>query len=281
MNRKIYETTKDYQKAVELIRSFVKDELDGEVEKLKTYDLAALNPDEDPDMMLITQAIYIVLWGDIYDLTFDNMGSWGQDGGKPYRGDTMNSFRSLIGKEAWRAKEYGADKIPELWEKVRLFDYRYHSIGNFIVLPNRGTRKGGINGRRGNYKDMRDYFDAFLVAIDVFQEKLEHQDAHLTGFERQLLCNAEYLPSYRKIREWEDIFFLEPYFQEGKPIWLFNLPLEKRLKKASADGNAEGTQCFEKMEYLQFLDDYLTKSLEVIAYRSAKMVAKLQEYVGC
>lgn len=281
MNRKNYETTKDYQKAVELIRSFVKDELDGEVEKLKTYDLAALNPDEDPDMMLITQAIYIVLWGDIYDLTFDNMGSWGQDGGKPYRGDTMNSFRSLIGKEAWRAKEYGADKIPELWEKVQLFYHRYHSIGNCIVIPNRGVREGGINGSRGNYWNMRDYFDAFLVAIDVFQEKLEHQDAHFTGFERELLCNAEYLPSYRKLEEWEDIFFLEPYFQEGKPIWLFNLPLEERLKKASADENAEGTQCFEKIEYLQFLDDYLTKSLEVIAYRSEKMVAKLQEYVGC
>lgn len=72
MNRKIYETTKDYQKAVEFIRDFVKEELNGEVEKLKTYDLADLNPDEDPDMMLITQAIYIVLWGNLYDLTFDN-----------------------------------------------------------------------------------------------------------------------------------------------------------------------------------------------------------------
>lgn len=281
MNRTNYETTKDYQKAVELIRGFVKEELNGEVEKLKTYDLADLNPNEDPDMMLITQAIYIVLWGDLYDLTFDNMGSWSQDCGKPYRGDTMNSFRSLIGKDAWRAKEYGADKIPELWEKVQLFYHRYHSIGNFLVLPNRGTWRGGINGRRGNYWDMRDYFDAFLVAIYVFQEKLEHQDTHLTGFERELFCNTEYLPSYRKIGEWKEKFFLEPYFQDGKPIWLFNLPLEERLKRVSANGNEAEAKCFEKNEYLQFLDDYLTKSLDVIAYRSEKMIAKLKEYVGC
>lgn len=281
MNRKMYVTTEDYQKAVELIRGFVNEELNGEVEKLKMYDLVDLNPKEDPDMMLLTQAIYIVLWGDIYDLTFDNMGSWSRDCEKPYRGDTMNSFRSLIGKDAWRAKEYGADKIPELWEKVNLFYHRYHSIGNFIVIPNRSDRKGGINGCRGNYWDMRDYFDAFLIAIDVFQEKTERGDTSLSSFERQLLCNTEYLPSYMKMREWEEKFFLEPYFQDGKPIWLFDLPLEERLKKVSVNGNVKGIKCFEKNEYLQFLDDYLTKSLKVIAYRSEKIVAKLKEYVGC
>lgn len=69
MNRKIYETTKDYQKAVEFIRDFVKEELNGEVEKLKTYDLADLNPDEDPDMMLITQANLIHLMrGQVYEI---------------------------------------------------------------------------------------------------------------------------------------------------------------------------------------------------------------------
>lgn len=90
----------------------------------------------------------------------------------------MNSFRSLIGKDAWRAKEYGADEIPELWEKVQLFYHRYHSVGNFIVLPNRGTWKGGINGRRGNYKDsvignwkiIPEFAGVFLVRMDYFEK---------------------------------------------------------------------------------------------------------------
>lgn len=63
----------------------------------------------------------------------------------------MNSFNSLFGKKvgnklASRAKLYGADKNPELWKKIEEFHRIYHYIGNFIVIPNRGSVSNGING---------------------------------------------------------------------------------------------------------------------------------------
>lgn len=53
----------------------MRDVLDGNIEKLKDFDFTDLTTyvgdNIDSDMYLITQAIYIILWGDIYDLTFE------------------------------------------------------------------------------------------------------------------------------------------------------------------------------------------------------------------
>ena len=78
MNKRDYESTNDYKKSIEILKNFVRDVLDGDIEKLKDYDFTDLTTYVgdiiDPDMYLITQAIYIILWGDLYDLTFETMG---------------------------------------------------------------------------------------------------------------------------------------------------------------------------------------------------------------
>ena len=103
MNKRDYEKTNDYKKSIEILKGFVRDVLDGNIEKLKDFDFTDLTTyvgdNIDPDMYLITQAIYIILWGDIYDLTFEKMGSWTWNNRCPFRGDTMNSFGSLFGNE--------------------------------------------------------------------------------------------------------------------------------------------------------------------------------------
>lgn len=80
MNKRDYEKTNDYKKSIEILKGFVRDVLDGNIEKLKDFDVTDLTTyvgdNIDPDLYLITQAIYIILWGDIYDLTFEKMGSW-------------------------------------------------------------------------------------------------------------------------------------------------------------------------------------------------------------
>lgn len=103
MKREQYEQTKDYTNALELLSNFVEEILAGDVEGLRTYcfdELSKFIGDIDPDMTLIMKAIYIILWGDIYDLSFENMGPWNMEGTYAFRGDTMNSFGSLIGKKA-------------------------------------------------------------------------------------------------------------------------------------------------------------------------------------
>lgn len=294
MNRATYEQTKDYKKSVQIVRHFVNEVLEGEIERFKAFcfdDLAKYIGDVDPDMFLITQAIYIILWGDIYDLNYQNMGKWRKDNKYSFRGDTINSFGSLIGKEdddhcfAFRAKFFGADKNQQLWKKIKEFYKLYHYIGNFIVIPNRGTIGGGINYAKGYYdytvdwcEPMRDYFDWFLIAISAYQEKVIRGNAKLTKFEKQLEMNPEYHPSFLKIGEWKERFFLKHYFESGKPILLFRTPLEERLKTTTApeNRNQKGRNYYGDEEYLELLEDYLDKSKTVIEYRTEEIVQFLK-----
>ena len=295
MNRKAYEKTKDYTKSVQLLREFVDEVLEGNIDVLRTFclkDLSKYIGDiNDPDMYLIVQAIYIILWGDIYDLTFDKMGSWDWRGTYAFRGDTINSFGSIFGKEgkdrqfAFRAKYFGADKVPELWNKIEEFYQMYHYIGNFIVLPNRGSVQNGINGARAGYYDtdycegMRDYFDWFLVAVAKYQEKVKRGDIQLNKFEMQLQRNPEYNPFFLDISEWEKRFFLEDYYENGIPKLLFKTPIERRLLKTTVAEERQGEEFYEDEEYLSLMEDFLDKSKRVIVHRTNKMVDCLKEKI--
>lgn len=299
MKRNEYENTEDYKKSVEIVKNFVNEILEDDVQNLKIFcfdDLTKYIGDiADPDMFLITQALYIILWGDIYNLTFENMGLWTQCSKYPFRGDTMNSFGSLMGKEnkrkgksfAFRAKYFGAEKNERLWNKIEEFHKLYHSIGNFIVIPNRGTIINGINGARANFynKDycegMRDYFDWFLVAINNYQDKIMAGIDALGKFEKQLQMNPEYDPSFLRIEEWESRFFLKPFFKNGKPILLFKTPLEERLKKTTVPEDRKNrTLYYSDEEYLDLLEDYLNKSIFVINYRTREIVKFLKKVLS-
>lgn len=282
MNRTAYEQTKDYKKSLQIVRDFVNEVLGGDIEKFKAFcfgDLAKYIGKVDPNMFLITQASYIILWGDIYDLNFEKMSE--KRGNKyPFRGVTMNSFGSVIGKEddvnsfAFRAKFFGADKNQQLWEKINEFYKIYHYLGNFIVIANRGD----INWTKGSYEGMRDYFDWFLIAISKYQEKVMRGIDISGEFEKQLQMNPEYHPSFLKIEEWEKRFFLKHYFKSGKPILLFKTPLEERLKTTTApeNRNRKDIDYYGDEEYLELLEDYLDKSKEVIEYRTKEIVQFLK-----
>lgn len=294
MERRDYEKTADYQKSVEIVRDFVREVLDGDIEKMKTLcftDLKSyIGSINDPDMYYVTQAIYIILWGDVYDLSFDIMGQWDVNNTYPFRGDTMNSFGSVFGKEdkdknhefGRRAKIFGADNDTELWNKIKRFYRTYHMIGNFIVIPNRGSLRCGINGARASYyntedcEGMRDYFDWFLLAISVYQDKLLRGESNFTKFEMQLRMNPEYTPDYLTISEWEERFFLKPYFQDGKPILLFDTPLQDRLKITDIQENRKNNHYYEDEEYLALMKDYLDKSEMVIKYRTDEIIKFLK-----
>lgn len=288
MLRTEYEETNDYQKALYIFANFVEEVLEGDIERLKTYCFDALNTYigkiVDPDMYLITQAIYILLWGHIYDLTFEKMGPWDSNCTYAYRGDTMNSFGSLFGKEgngkdfAYRAKYFEADKDQELWMKIISFYEEYHTLGNFILLPNRGNMKNGINGARAEYLyGMRDYFDWFLIAIEQYQEKVKNGRIDMSKIELQLQQNPEYNPAFLDISKWEEIFFLHHYFRDGKPRLLFSTPIARRLLITTTPDERKGNRYYQNTEYLDLLNDYLDKSHEVIEYRSNKMVEILKE----
>ena len=123
MDRKEYRRTPDFLKSLDIVKSFVSDALGGNVNMLKNEDITLLinrisdrerrnlyfGSIADPDMYYITQAIYILIWGHVFDLTFEKLGSWGKVE-HPFRGDTMNSFNSVFGKEYLIAKRYKVNK---------------------------------------------------------------------------------------------------------------------------------------------------------------------------
>ena len=182
-------------------------------------------------------------------------------------------------------------KIRVYEQKIRKFSKSYHCIGNFILIPNRGALRNGINGARAGYynreecEGMRDYFDWFLISIAKYQKKVERGDIHLSGFEMQLQMNPEYNPAFLPIKEWEEQFFLKPYFENGEPVLLFKTPLEERLKVTDPNGTDPEISYYEADEYLELLEDFLDKSEEVIKYRTNKIIEalkkKLQKELYC
>ena len=87
-----------------------------------------------------------------------------------WRGDTINSFRTLFGHEIIvpcvggdgivgfkGLRRFGVEK--ELFDKVHEFWYTYHCIGNFIPFPNAKVGNKTINTYRTTWHD---YFDLFL-----------------------------------------------------------------------------------------------------------------------
>lgn len=294
MQKAQYKHTEAYIKSVELVKKFVDDVLHGDISKLQTLCFDDITKAEyigdiqDPDMFRITQAVYIILWGDCFCLDHSNLGEWKKG---DFRGDTMNSFGSLIGKEnrdkgrefAYRAKFFGADRDEVLWNKILRFKRLYHSVGNFLVLPNRGSIKYGINGARGKFfdeddcKGMRDYFDWFLIALADYQKQRMNGVTAFEKFAGQLHRNPEYDPGFMRIEEWEERFFLTPYFKNGEPALLFKTPLKDRLKKTAAPENRKSSiDYYSDEEYLELLRDYLDKSIDVIQYRGNKIVGALQ-----
>lgn len=191
MNR---EESKRY--CVELLKNFVEDKLNGNIDIICKFDLAKLEKDEkygkpkdyrenwvmDPDDSIISRAVfYLLFYDDIEEstFTFDKIGD-------TYRGDTLFTPGNFLGKpenikkqnERTFWKQIGPMSIDEkakLQKRVTEFLDNYHTFPNMTLLPNckiEIERKSNskiikklesINNFRGmNNPGFSDYVDIFL-----------------------------------------------------------------------------------------------------------------------
>ena len=127
------------EESLQLIREFIDEKLDGDIQKFHEYDLSWLENDEkyggrDPDDTIIANAIYKVLWEEKID-EYENLADI------VYRGDTINSFRTLMGDLTPDQQNFtGIAKHtnnPEIIDMAKKFYHKYHTIGNMIILPNK------------------------------------------------------------------------------------------------------------------------------------------------
>ena len=135
------------------------------------------------------------------------------------RGDTMNSFRTLFGREIESVgaapdpvigfkglRRFGVEEV--LFKMAHEFRYTYHRIGNFLPLPN--VKCGGktMNTFRAAWHD---YFDQFLAALHECLLGKPRANAMLMEL---VDANAFFWDDYRGEVGWKryvETFMLEDY----------------------------------------------------------------------
>ena len=162
-------------KAKSLITSFVEERLQGNLNELVYFDFAQLRGDKkygvcsggsfDCDNINLSNAIYLLVFEDVWnDLSISSL----ENG--LYRGDTINSFNTTFGKAVTTGGFAGLNRFqPDacLQQRVLKFHSLYHTIGNFMVLPNACVDGYTLNTFRGSYNQWRDYIDKFVEALHL------------------------------------------------------------------------------------------------------------------
>ena len=262
-----------------LLREFVDECLDGDWDRLADIDPSGCYDPNKPiagsdwlkcpgrnfdcDDCELSRAVYREVWG----VEFPQ-----------FRGDTMNSFRTVFGRERitrrvvdvpWAFAGSAADErfsLPDqLRDRIRDFFWTYHTIGNFIPLPNVAVDGKTLNMyRAGIWKDS---FGAFLAAIRMYLEGRGMNCGRLEvppAFVRLMDANAFFWDRYRgRFEDYVRDFFLEGYLDDfGRVI---DMPRVYWWDKSlSAD------------KYIAVAMQFLDLSEEVIANRAQRIIMALQ-----
>lgn len=268
------------EECIKLVKSFIAEKLNGNIWNFLNYDLDLLENDEkyggyDPDNSKIANAIYVILWGDkLPNLTFDELG-------KSYRGDTINSFHTLMGHPTEDLTSFlGIQKYTDNKEIIAMakeFHKKYHTIGNMIVLPNNPLEFHGKNYTLNTARSLSpwyDYFDKFLLEVkQALTDPHVLFDEESTDFfiERIVGKNSDFCEKYfqlgttKKFEDFIHTFYLEKYVDETT----FEIP-QIFFPHAYHWNNTYGRE-----EYEQYVISYIRKATEIIDYRCSRMIEDL------
>ena len=272
-----------------ILRNFVKDKLDNNIENFVNYDFENLKYDQiygcknpeyfDCDNTYIMKAIYQLLFSKAFPAINDwrNIGS-----GKFYRGDTLNTFHTLFGREIPenRGHFYGIERFApideNLYNRIRKFKKSICTLGNFVVLPNysywTGRKNVTINTYRG-CNNWKDYFDQFMIALENCLTNEKNPD--------EILYNLVHKRNYEAFNAYSSFdgfvklanyLLLDDYLDENNHA--------KNLFTAF-DGKVfyhwDKPQKSKEL-YLEGVDNYITIASKIINNRGQKMVEILKKY---
>ena len=264
-------------KAKSLITSFVEERLQGNLNELVSFDFAQLRGDKkygvcggnsfDCDNTKLSKAIYLLVFEDVWnDLSFVSL-----EKGE-YRGDTINSFNTTFGKADVTGGFAGLNCFnpdENLQQRVLKFYSLYHTIGNFMVLPNACVNGYTLNTFRGSYHQWRDYVDKFVGALHLLLTSPQSENNE--EFHQLITANIKDFEPY--------------YHQEG-----FELLMDKLLLNDCIDKDGMPKQLFDVVYhwdkrltrdiYLRHVNQYLDFCESFIEKRGAKMVEILASKLG-
>ena len=262
-------------KAAGLIRDFISEKLSGDPGAWLDFDHLSLYDSEkygcpgrqfDCDDTEIMRAVYVLLWAGYFpDLTFDNLGT-----GKSYRGDTLNTFHTMFGREIKDRPGFYAglecyDPDDSLREKIRLFRSRSSRLGNYTVLPNLSVNGDTLNTWRG-CSHLRDYFDRFLAQV---QASLTGKDC---DSELQALMdeNAFFFKHFQGdegFARFAEISLFYDYFSKDEQKY----PLIAEIFKM----NYHWFRPNDRESYFEAAHIYLEKAEEIITNRTKNMLSHI------
>ncbi len=291
------DTQKDIINPKDLVTEFIDEKMSGELKNLLCFDfLGELEYDRlsddykfsemtrlqnkgegDPDDYLIVRAVMYLIWKEkLPELSFEDIGT-----GRKYRGDTLNSFRTLFGRDSSIQDKYGFD--DRISEKVETFRKRYLTIGNFILLPNRSveiftpckncipkTSTFTLNNWRGSAygSGLFDYFDQFLIELnECFNGEKNHND-----FLNQLLQENDFYFGRLKEEKMQDFVrlnYLGAYLNNKKVIHRFPDKLYHWWRKSPSEDECQ--------IYRSFAERYIDESNKIIQIRATEMLSELQK----
>ena len=267
------------KKARQLLRGFIREKLNGKLENFPSFNVKTLRGDDkfgcpdryfDCDDTEIMRAIYVVLWEDFLpDLSMETLGN-----GKKYRGDTMNSFHTMFGREIPERPGFyaGLEKYQpsdELRNRVREYSRNHCStLGNFMVLPNLSAEKTTLNFYRGT-NGWRDFFDRFLISL------------------RQVLCNdPDTDPILKKLVQANAFCFDQFEGESGFRTLIRGLRLEDYTDLARSGEpkiifplNYHWKNPADRETYFADAEKYLDKAERIIENRGRQMAAMLAKKI--
>ena len=264
------------RQAEQLIKDFVTEFLADDWEQFKYFDMNSLKTSEkfgcpgrnfDCDDSNLMRAVYVVLWGK--DFPYLNMHNFGYR--KQYRGDTMNTFNTMFGRESEEKTGFfaGLEKYApsdELREKVRQFDKLCRNIGNYVILPNYFARNTSLNCYRGT-NEWHDFFDRFGIEIHKVLTGFEQQDEVLQELVKVNNFAFQNFQGEDGFRKFSQILLLDDYCDNsGKPLEIFAMNYHWRNEH-------------DPEQYFHDAEIYLEKTEKIIRSRADKMISMLKENI--
>lgn len=284
-----------------IIRSFVKEILKGDINRLATFNLHSLWGDHwfgcpgrwhDDDDTNIMRAIYCVVFKGAWpNLSMDSLKE------SVYRGDTINTYRTMFGDCDKDSPHHGLDRFKpsqELSDKVINFHNICSTIGNMMVLPNLTVSvpedKGGyvvdnqshqkvwksnwvwqghtVNEYRGTHWKWHDFFDLFLSELRSLLIDGKCEDKYLPRFIER---NADAFEQYRGAKGWKR--FID-----------FNLLQNYVLEDYSVDIHNKGyyywrTWDMTQGQYLDEANNYVGIASERIRQRALRMIDLIKQNI--
>ena len=281
-----------YYRAIDpkvILRNFIKDKLDNNIDNFINFDFEKLKYDsvygcKDPDCFdcdntYIIKAVYQLL----FSKTFPAIDDWRNIGSrKHYRGDTLNTFHTLFGREIPGKKGYfyGIERFApideNLYNKIRSFKRMVTTLGNFVVLPNysywTGRQNVTINTYRG-CNNWKDYFDQFMIALETCLCNKSNPD--------EILYNLIFKRNYEAFIPYQSF---DGFVKLANGLLLTDyLDENNHAKNLFTSFNGEvffhwNYPQKSKEIYLAGVENYISNASKVIKNRGEKMVNLLKEF---